>query len=331
MTPIMLGIIGAEEFAESPHHSVMEAQPDRFQIAAVYDPSPAPGDMRMEWAGRSQAAALAAKYNSLRDLLSHQDLNAVLIAGGASSAPKPVRLEAAQAALDAGLHVVLERPMAASTVQCDQLIQRARSSKGATLTVAHLRRWDPHIEHALGRIDSGEIGDPLAVKLAGLLPSGGSLLFSDGIDLLDIAQMFNQSRLQEVSAAPNARGAADKVKLEALTALFRFEEPPCVEVSLLPSLKTTPSASAAERMPLPRLTVIGTKGSIMDSSPMDPPNAQPFYDGLWKTVRQRSAAPQGGKMMASSARNAVYLVERVLESARSGRAVQTERLLKAVE
>ncbi len=304
MTPIMLGIIGAQGFANSPHSSVVEAQPDRFQIAAVYDPSPGRG---LQWSGRSHAAV----YNSLRDLLSHQELDAVFIARSAASA----RYDAAQSALEAGLHVVLERPMAASTAQCDQLIQRARR-KGVTLTVAHLRRWDHQTAHALSRIDSGEIGDPLIVKIAGPLPEGDGLLFSDSLDMLDLAQLFNESRLQEVSAAPNARS---EDALESLTALFRFEEPPCVELSLLPSSKSP--------FPLPRLTVIGKRGAIVDSSPLDAPSAQGFYDGLWKSVRQRAKAP----VMASSARNAVYLAESVLESARLGRAVQTERLLKAVE
>ena len=231
MTPIMLGIIGARGFANSPHNSIVEAQPDRFQIAAVYDPSPERG---LQWSGRSHAAA----YNSLRDLLSHQELDAVFIARSAASA----RYEAAQSALEAGLHVVLERPMAASTAQCDQLIQRARR-KGVTLTVAHLRRWDRQTAHALSRIDSGEIGDPLIVKIAGPLPEEDGLLFSDCLDMLDLAQLFNESRLQEVSAAPNARS---EDALESLTALFRFEEPPCVELSLLPSSKTAVSVAKVD-------------------------------------------------------------------------------------
>ena len=304
MTPIRLGIIGTGGFSESPHRAVVEAQPDRYQISAIYDPSPGRG---LQWATRSRAAA----FNSLNDLLTHRELEAVFIGSSSSTA----RFEAAQAALDRGLHVVLDRPMAASAAQCDQLIQRARR-KGVTLTAAHLRRWDHQMTHALSRIASGEIGDPLAVKLAGALPEEGGLLFSESLDLLDAAQLFNKSELQEVSAAPNAKREGE---LDVVTALFRFEAPPSVEVSLLPE--------SSSPFPLPRLLAVGTRGSIVDSSPLDAPNAQTFYDLLWKSVRQRTQPP----VLASSARNAVYLAECVLESAQRGRAVAAERLLKAVE
>lgn len=305
MTPIRLGIIGVAERYETIHRPVLEAQPDHFQMIALYDPQPA---RALQSANRLNAAA----YESLDDLFRNTQLEAVIISGS----PITTRFDIAQRAINAGLHVVADRPMAASTAQCDQLIQAARR-KTVLLTASHFRRWDNAFVHAKTRIQAGEIGELLIVKLATATPPGDEGVYGAGFDLLDFALQMNESSLVEVAAGPNlGRG---NESLDAATALFRFEKPPIVEVTLY--------AAGNSTFALPRLLAIGTRGSFADTSPVAAPDAQPFYDGVWKAIRQRGAVP----VVASGARNVVYLAECLFDSARQGKAVRAETLLKPVE
>lgn len=64
-------------------------------------------------------------------------------------------------ALDMGCHVLVEKPMAETTEDCDRMIAKARE-KGLVLSVNHSARLDPVILEALDRIKAGELGDVLA-------------------------------------------------------------------------------------------------------------------------------------------------------------------------
>lgn len=305
MTPIRLGIIGAGSFANSPHRSAMEAQPDRFEIVAAYDSSPSSA---LNWAARARAAA----YESLDDLLSHRQIEAVFITGG----PISGRFEAAKKALEAGQHVIVDPPMAASAAQCDQLIPTARR-KGLVLTAAHVGRWDNAIVHARARIDGGELGEVDLVKLAASVGSLGDGAFGEGFDLFDAALLFNGSALVDVAAAPTLKHGAP---LHAMSALCRFAAPPAVEITVL-----APGGSGS--LSLPRLLAVGARSTLSDSSAPTPATTGPFYEGLWRSIRERAPVP----VPAAAARNAVYLAECAQESARRGQAVVAERLLKVVE
>ncbi len=305
MTPIRLGIIGAGSFANSPHRPAMEAQPDRFEIVAAYDRSPSSA---LDWAARSRAAA----YESLDDLLSHRQLEAVFITGG----PLSGRFESAKNALEAGRHVIIDPPMAASAAQCDQLIPLARR-KGLVLTAAHVRRWDNAMVHARARVDGGERGELALVKLAVSVESLEDGALGEGFDLFDAALLFNDSALVDVAAAPSLKRGTP---LHAMSVLCRFADPPAVEITIL-----VPGASAA--LAVPRLLAVGARSTLSDSSAPTPPATAPFYEGLWRAIRERGAAP----ISPAAARNAVYLAECAQESARRGQAVVAERLLKVVE
>ncbi|MAF11837.1 hypothetical protein CMK11_15425 [Candidatus Poribacteria bacterium] len=305
MTPIRLGIIGAGSFANSPHRAAMEAQPDRFEIVAAYDGSPSAS---LDWASRLRAAA----YESLDDLLAHRQIEAVFITGG----PVSGRFEAARQALEAGRHVIVEPPMAASAAQCDQLIPLARR-KGLALTAAHVRRWDNALVHARRRIDGGELGDVALVKLATAVGSLEDGPFGEGFDLFDAALLFNATELVDVAAAPSLRHGSPS---HALTVLCRFEAPPAVEITVIVAAASAPLA-------LPRMLAVGARSTLSDNSAAAAPTTGPFYEGVWRSIRERAPVP----VLAAAARNAVYLAECAQVSARRGQAVVAERLLKAVE
>jgi predicted dehydrogenase len=97
--------------------------------------------------------------------------------------PTPQHAPLTIAALKAGKHVVLEKPMALTLDECDAVIAASRET-GAQLMVGHCLRYWPHYVKAREVIASGEFGRPLYAQLvrAGGIPrwSAGGWLTSAG-------------------------------------------------------------------------------------------------------------------------------------------------------
>ena len=64
----------------------------------------------------------------------------------------------AKAALEAGKHTFIEKPMASSTEECEELISIAKN-KGLTLMVGHTFLYSPAIRKIKEIVNSGDIGD----------------------------------------------------------------------------------------------------------------------------------------------------------------------------
>lgn len=69
----------------------------------------------------------------------------------------------AVAALEAGKHVLVEKPMALTLDACDAMIAAARAS-GRTLMVAHVLRFWPEYVALVERVHSGRLGRPLSAS-----------------------------------------------------------------------------------------------------------------------------------------------------------------------
>lgn len=111
--------------------------------------------------GRDQVRAgeLAAKYEipnvyaDYRDMLQHGDLDAVVIA-----VPDDLHYPITMAALDAGLHVLCEKPLAFSLDQAKVMLAKAESA-GVKHMTYFTWRWVPHIRYLCQLVDEGYIGD----------------------------------------------------------------------------------------------------------------------------------------------------------------------------
>jgi predicted dehydrogenase/nucleoside-diphosphate-sugar epimerase len=73
---------------------------------------------------------------------------------------RPITLEA----LEMGCHVFVEKPMADSAFECDEMIERARRA-GRVLSVNHSARFDPAFLEAMDIVKSGKIGDVVGVHI----------------------------------------------------------------------------------------------------------------------------------------------------------------------
>ena len=76
------------------------------------------------------------------------------------SSPHPLHREQTVEALDAGMHVLVEKPMALSTADCDAMIEAARRN-GRRLGVISQRRWFPAVRRVKDAIASGKLGDTI--------------------------------------------------------------------------------------------------------------------------------------------------------------------------
>lgn len=105
---------------------------------------------------RTVAAQLGTKpYTSTEKMLKNKDIEAVSICTWSTSLAKE-----ALKALKAGRHVLVEKPMAASVRQAEQL-QKTAEDKGLHLTVGFLMRFIPGLQRIKQEIKDKTIGEPV--------------------------------------------------------------------------------------------------------------------------------------------------------------------------
>lgn len=96
-------------------------------------------------------------YTSDSELLADRDINAVYIA-----TPVHLHLPHTLAAAKAGKHVLVEKPMAMTTAECDEMIA-ACDKHNVRLGVAYYRRFYPIVRRMKDLVLEGVIGTPLSI------------------------------------------------------------------------------------------------------------------------------------------------------------------------
>ena len=125
---ISVGIIGMGRSGWELHGAPLSRISD-YNLVAVCDRSPA----RREEAARAFGA---------KPLCDAHDLIAAEVDLVVVAAPSNLHAALAVAALDAGKHVIVEKPMALTLAEADAMMAAAERS-GCVLTVFHNRHWDP--------------------------------------------------------------------------------------------------------------------------------------------------------------------------------------------
>ncbi|ACE83218.1 Gfo/Idh/MocA family protein [Cellvibrio japonicus] len=103
-------------------------------------------------------------------LLDHPDIDAIYIA-----TPPAQHKDYAIAALRAGKHVYIEKPVTLNAAECDAIIA-AEQHSGKRVCAAHYRRYVPCFNHVIELIRRGAIGTPLLVQLDMLQPAASSII-----------------------------------------------------------------------------------------------------------------------------------------------------------
>jgi predicted dehydrogenase len=143
MRPIRLGVIGAGAAAEGIHLPAL-ARTGGVETVAIVDPA---AD-RVEHV--KQTFGVPAGYRDYRDAMPHID---AAILGIPHQYHAPVTIDL----LNAGIHVLVEKPMALSIAECDAMIQASERS-GARLAVGLLRRFAPTLRYTKELLESGMLG-----------------------------------------------------------------------------------------------------------------------------------------------------------------------------
>ncbi len=144
-------------------------------------------------------------YSSAADLLAKSDVHLLAII-----TPHNTHAPLAIQCLNAGRHVVCEKPLALTTAECDAMIAAARKNR-VVLSTYHNRHWDGHILEALKHIRAGEIGRVVRVdvQMCGWGKPGdwwrssktisGGLLYDWGVHLLEYTLQVVDDDIREVA------------------------------------------------------------------------------------------------------------------------------------
>jgi UDP-N-acetyl-2-amino-2-deoxyglucuronate dehydrogenase len=121
-----------------------------------------PGTTLAAVCGRNpdRTAAFAAQYNapsytSVADMIAREGIDVCVVL-----TPHPNHRAPTIEALEAGAHVLVEKPLAASLADCDAMIAAAERT-GRTLSVISQRRFYAPSQRIRAAIDTGKIGRPV--------------------------------------------------------------------------------------------------------------------------------------------------------------------------
>jgi phthalate 4,5-cis-dihydrodiol dehydrogenase len=140
---IGVGIIGAGRISGAHAHAARSLPQTR--LAAVAEPDE---ERRAAFVARHGGAPFA----DYREMLEARDVDAVVVA-----LPHGLHAEVGCAALEAGKHVLLEKPMAVTVAECDAMIAAARRT-GRTQMVGHSQHFFPVNQAVKALLASGEVG-----------------------------------------------------------------------------------------------------------------------------------------------------------------------------
>ena len=163
----------------------------------------------------------AAEYNiplafaSVEELSRSSEVDAVLV-----TTPNSLHLPDALAAIEAGKHVLCEKPMAMNAGECRQMAEAARKRK-VLLGVAHVFRFDESVRKIRDMVASNAIGRPVFARcefsflahpahprkwLYDASVAGAGPIFDIGVHCIDTLRFILQDEVVRV----NASAARDK-------------------------------------------------------------------------------------------------------------------------
>jgi UDP-N-acetylglucosamine 3-dehydrogenase len=171
-------------------------------------------------------------YTNIADLLSEDGIELVDLC-----VPTYEHARLSIAALEAGKHVICEKPMARSRGEAEAMLNAAGKS-GKELFIAHTRRFDRRWLRMKETIDAGRIGTPVYLRRSerSWLPfppdswhwdmkRSGGVLLDLGVHCVSIVKWFMESAVEEVYATGKMiRAEAQQMQTcDLVSVLLRLE------------------------------------------------------------------------------------------------------------
>lgn len=246
-----------------------------------------------------------ATYERFEDVLADPLVDLVVLA-----TPNDLHAPQAIAAMEAGKHVVTDKPMCLNLSEADDMLAAARRT-GRLLTVFQNRRWDGDYLTVRLALEQGLLGDPCTIEMAwgqygpprgwrGTHQHGGGKLLDLGAHMIDQALQLILAPLERVYARLY-HDAWDTDVEDHAHCILTFANG--VDVHVITSSLT--------RRPRPRWYIVGTLGTLvkegldpqeraMIAGDIDAAREDPArYPRLWTQVAGQSAEtvlePVGGR------------------------------------
>jgi predicted dehydrogenase len=194
MRTVKYGVIGLGFFGE--HHAQVAATLPNVELAALASRQ----DKRRKQL--MQRFGVPSGYRDYHDLLADPEIDAVSVVTHVDDHAEPTI-----AALKAGKHVLVEKPMARKLADCDAMIAAARKHD-RILMVGHICRFNPRYAAVRDRVRTGELGKVVslyarrnipAARSRGVLEKIGPLL-GDGIHDTDLMLWITGAKVRSVYA-----------------------------------------------------------------------------------------------------------------------------------
>ncbi len=144
---LKVGVIGAGSMGR--HHVRVYSDLPQCELLGVADPDPAKAEL-----AHKHGARYFADHHALLDC----GPQLVTIA-----APTTQHYQLACDALEAGCHLLIEKPITDDLARARELQQRARAA-GRSIAVGHIERFNPAVMELKRIIDTGELGEVLTVN-----------------------------------------------------------------------------------------------------------------------------------------------------------------------
>lgn len=223
---IRLGIIGAGAIVQVAHLPVLKRLKG-VEVAAICDTD------------LPKARALADRYgipgvfDDLQDLLANETLDALLL-----STPNHLHESHIMAGLSAGLHVLVEKPLAMSASIAQKLV-RATERRDRVVMVGMSHRYRPDAQAIRQFVQNGELGEIDSVRGSWHVArparaqlgwrqrkelAGGGVMLDLGLTILDLAfWLAGNPRPVRVSASLSRAGRGDRAVDQSGSALVICE------------------------------------------------------------------------------------------------------------
>lgn len=131
MQQLRIGIVGCGEVTQIIHLPSLGQLAESFAVTAVCDVS----DRVVQSVG--DRWSIAQRFHDYRDLVAQAAVDAVLVAS-----PDVYHAEVALAAMAAGKHVLIEKPICMTLREADEIVQ-AQESAGVVAQIGYMRRYAP--------------------------------------------------------------------------------------------------------------------------------------------------------------------------------------------
>jgi predicted dehydrogenase len=151
LSKLRVGVIGLGEVAQVIHLPILESLPEQYELAAICDISP--GLLKR----LGERYRVERRYTDAHELIAAGGLDCVFVLNS-----DEYHAECTVAALDAGIHVLVEKPMCLSPREAEEIIA-ARDRSGKTVMVAYMRRFAPAFNQAVERLP--ELGELRYVRV----------------------------------------------------------------------------------------------------------------------------------------------------------------------